>query len=134
MKNCTKHFWRKKARAPVNVCPFRNRLFCIRSDIHCDLCCRPRRYCIYCCRPSIPVYGCRYHQCPCFSVHRAKISSLFSAIITENCQEGIYRYFQRVSNFLNIQIITRTYFEYKTLFSRVFFLLSTYANILHKRK
>ena len=47
-------------------------------------------------------YGCRYHQCPCFSVHRAKTSSLFSAIITENCQEGIYRYFQRVSNFLNI--------------------------------
>ena len=47
-------------------------------------------------------YGCRYHQCPCFSVHRAKISSLFSAIITENCQEGIYRYFQRVCNFLNI--------------------------------
>ena len=79
-------------------------------------------------------YGCRYHQCPCFSVHRAKISSLFSAIITENCQEGIYRYFQRVSNFLNIYIITRTYFEYKTLFSRVFFLLSTYANIPHKRK
>ena len=36
MKNCTKHFWREKARAPVNVCPFRNRLFCIRSDIHCD--------------------------------------------------------------------------------------------------
>ena len=35
MKNCTKHFWREKARAPVNVCPFRNRLFCIRSDIHC---------------------------------------------------------------------------------------------------
>ena len=31
-----KHFWREKARAPVNVCPFRNRLFCIRSDIHCD--------------------------------------------------------------------------------------------------
>ena len=47
-------------------------------------------------------YGCRYHKCPCFSVHRAKISSLFSAIITENCQEGIYLYFQRVSNFLNI--------------------------------
>ena len=37
MKNCTKHFWREKARAPVNVCPFRNRLFCIRSDIHCDI-------------------------------------------------------------------------------------------------
>ena len=36
MKNSTKHFWREKARAPVNVCPFRNRLFCIRSDIHCD--------------------------------------------------------------------------------------------------
>ena len=36
MKNCTKHFWREKARAPVNVCPFRNRLFCIRSDIHCE--------------------------------------------------------------------------------------------------
>ena len=35
MKNCTKHFWREKARAPVNVCPFRNRLLCIRSDIHC---------------------------------------------------------------------------------------------------
>ena len=35
MKNCTKHFWREKARAPVNVCPFRNRLFCTRSDIHC---------------------------------------------------------------------------------------------------
>ena len=47
-------------------------------------------------------YGCRYHQCPCFSVHSAKISSLFNAIITENCQEVIYRYFQRVSNFLNI--------------------------------
>ena len=30
-----KTFWREKARAPVNVCPFRNRLFCIRSDIHC---------------------------------------------------------------------------------------------------
>ena len=37
MKNCTKHFWREKARAPVNVCPFRNRLFCKRSDIHCDV-------------------------------------------------------------------------------------------------
>ena len=36
------------------------------------------------------------------SAPRAKISSLFSAIITENCQEGIYRYFQRVSNFFNI--------------------------------
>ena len=24
MKNCTKHFWREKARAPVNFCPFRN--------------------------------------------------------------------------------------------------------------
>ena len=47
-------------------------------------------------------YGCRYHQCRCFNVHRAKIPSLFSAIIKENCQEGIYRYFQRVSNFLNI--------------------------------
>ena len=25
-----------EARAPVNVCSFRNRLFCIRSDIHCE--------------------------------------------------------------------------------------------------
>ena len=36
LKERKKHFWREKAHAPVNVCPFRNRLFCIRSDIHCD--------------------------------------------------------------------------------------------------
>ena len=31
-----------------------------------------------------------------------KFRRYVSAIITENCREGIYRYFQRVSNFLNI--------------------------------
>ena len=45
-----------------------------------------------------------------------------------------YRYYKRLSSFLNIKTITRIYFKYKTSFSRVFFLLSTYATIPCKRK
>ena len=85
-------------------------------------------------RFSSEYYGCRYHRCPYFSAHRANRSSLISAFITENCQEGIYHYYKRLSSFLNIKTITRIYFEYKTSFSRVFFLLSTYATIPCKRK
>ena len=61
-------------------------------------------------RFSSEYYGCRYHRCPYFSAHRANRSSLTSAFITENCQEGIYRYYKRLSSFLNIKTITKIYF------------------------
>ena len=61
-------------------------------------------------RFSSEYYGCRYHRCPYFSAHRANRSSLISAFITENCQEDIYRYYKRLSSFLNIKTITRIYF------------------------
>ena len=61
-------------------------------------------------RFSSEYYGCRYHRCPYFSAHRANRSSLISAFITENCQEGIYHYYKRLSSFLNIKTITRIYF------------------------
>ena len=61
-------------------------------------------------RFSSEYYGCRYHRCPYFSAHRANRSSLISAFITENCQEGIYRHYKRLSSFLNIKTITRIYF------------------------
>ena len=47
---------------------------------------------------------------PYFSAHRANRSSLISAFITENCQEGIDRYYKRLSSFLHIKTITRIYF------------------------
>ena len=61
-------------------------------------------------RFSSEYYGCRYHRCPYFSAHRANRSSLISAFITENCQEGIYRYYKCLSSFLNIKTIQGIYF------------------------